>query len=153
MTQKGLTRWQSCLAGRLTFSAKRQAALHRSSRHGSAGAAFLALALATPTVARGEIGPTSSAKLSISVSVAPKYGLRTTGVRAQAYSMARPERFCVATNGSRTALPILLVRSRLSRESVEELRWCAPNSPVAAVQGDERGTDGAASTLLIIRPE
>lgn len=121
------------------------------------GAVCLAISLTGPAAASGDIAPTSSTSVNISVSVAPTYGLG--GRRpAQARGGPGPARLCMASNGPPTLLPIMLVRSGPggSTEAAQPLAWCGSAGGAAEqVEQVEQGAAGApgASALLIIRPE
>lgn len=121
-----------------------------------AASLFLALAVAVP--AQAELAPTSSATVSISVSVRAKYALGSGGAALPGTPGMRSSSLCIATNGSATPLPVLLVRPLADRtepgrslEEVEQLAWCELGKG-----GVTRTVDGPSDrlpSLLLIRPE
>ena len=68
--------------------------------------------LSAPVIAGPDIGPTSSANVRISLSVAQKVrlGAPAPTMRATRSGEAGPGRFCIASNGQPTLLPVMLVR-------------------------------------------
>ena len=83
-------------------------------RRGIRGAAFLAvvtLVMPNPAIAGPEIGLTSSGSLEISISVAPRYHLRTgTDFGIEADQHGYSGRLCLETNSPAPSLPVQLLR-------------------------------------------
>lgn len=138
----------SFFSSEFTFSGKGSPPPCLLTRIAGASLLFFGLALAGPAAADPGIGPTSSASVGISVSVAPRYGLASGGSSTQSHQAATPGSYCIATNLSLAGLPVFVVRSGPDqREAVERLAGCEPgNSAVLrdAAQGLE---------LLMVRPE
>jgi hypothetical protein len=154
MMHNGFTRGQARLSGLFAFSGRWRTPLHVRARAISLSPVFVTLILATPAAARPEMGPSSSASIGISVSVAPNYGLKAERSGLHELSSASGGRFCIATNGRPSALPVALVRSssRQSSEASEELPWCQPGRDLTE-RNEERGAGSRNFTLLLIRPE
>lgn len=102
------------------------------------------------SAARLEAGPTSSATIGISLSVAPKYGPKASAPGIHGSVLSR--RICLATNGRKTFLPVLLVQvgtgenySGRGRERIGELGWCGSGYNLIEA--------GKAAGPLIVRPE
>lgn len=161
MTQKGHTRAQSGASSQFTFLSKRWARPRLGSGLAAgAGAILMLLALPDQVAARPQIGPTSSASIKISVSVAPRFGLGAgaPAIHDMESATAGAGRFCLAVNGRPTDLPVMLVWPstgqtspvHMGKERVEQLIPCnSARAPEAA----DRQVDTSASGLLIIRPE
>ena len=154
MTQPAFARGQPCFSGEFTLFGKPRLAPHRAAWLRSLSAALVAMALAGPAFARPELGPDSSASVAISLSVAPKYGLRIGGLPARTDEMTAPGRLCMATNAQPETLPVLLVETGpgSSGQAGEQLLWCALDGS-AAVRVAKRGAGATTARLLIIRPE
>lgn len=152
---KSCTGWKSWLSGEFTVAGKCRR-LFVTPPAAASVALVLLLAFADPAMARSQIGPTSSASVSISVSVAPKIGLGTLAPPVDA--TVGPSSFCLTTNGRPMALPIMLVwtpeqptLAREGQERVEQLRTC--NVGGGPVQGADRRGESLAPRLFIVRPE
>lgn len=144
MAQLGLTSGRSGRKGKFTLSGKR-------------GAVAVLLALSAPTVleaAQPGIGPTSSARVGISVSVAAKFGLATVRRQAGTAGAREAASYCVESNGRPALLPILLVRpdQEKGEEAFGQLMTCDRASGQLG-QESPPGTDARVQGLLIVRPE
>ena len=111
-----------------------------------------------PAAGQSQKGPTSSTSVSISASVAAKYGLGVNGAAIRSLESGAGG-FCMTTNGRPTDLPVKLVRhqfeemaaARMPEERASQLSWCAIGK--WAVDAIRSGEPGDGNTLLIIRPE
>ena len=123
----------------------------------SAGLIVMLLAVAEPAAARPQIGSSSSASVTISVSVAPHYGLRFQPAGSDPQSWSGP--YCMATNGPLPELAVYLLRlpagrwpaARRSPDKIARLPWCRPGGP--EISEMDRGERGEATPLLLIFPE
>jgi len=159
MTKTSIACLRPGFTAEFTLCGKAGARRHRIA--GEAAAVLLLMLTPVPAMARSQMGPTSSATVGISLSIAPKYGLRVSSLQTPVpkLSTAGSGGLCMATNGQPTLLPILLVRSRAGKsvaehagkESAEPLGWCASGSKIDApiASGEWKGMSGP----LIIRPE
>jgi len=120
----------------------------------AAASLLLLFAVAQPAAAHPPIGPTSSASVEISVSVAPSFKLASNASASQEPKAAP---YCIATNGEQMALPILLVPASNSeaRDSsggnANPLGWCGRDDGLQVSQA--RTGDGMPAGLVLIRPE
>lgn len=125
-------------------------------------ATCLALAVNAPARAIAGDGRTASASITISVSVAPKYGLAATQNRLPA---AKPgpggeNRFCLATNGEQSQLPVMLIwpshdgLERLGRPAFERAALIGPCRAGGELQtpADRPGMKPTIETVMV-RPE
>lgn len=75
--------------------------------------ACLASIAACPVASKapGETGPTASASIGISVSVARRYGLSVSGTAFEPQGLKQPVRgkYCIASNESEMRLPVMLI--------------------------------------------
>jgi len=154
MTYDLASRRKSGLSGAFTPIGKRQKAPRVLDAGPSiAAASLLFLALAEPAAANPRIGPTSSASVEISVSVAPSFKLASSASARQELKTAT---YCIATNGEQMALPVLLVQANSgealdpSAGTANPLPWCNANGrPHDQAYAEDRMRRG----LLLIRPE
>ena len=157
MAQISLTRGKSAIAGEFTLPSKRRAPL-RPTWLRSAAAILMLFALGEPAAALPQIGPTSSTSVSISVSVAAKYGLRVNDAGIRALESGAGD-FCMTTNGQPMDLPVHLVRrsvdgpaaGRMFNETAAQLHWCT--APGWVTKSIDRGDHGEEAGLLIVLPE
>jgi hypothetical protein len=157
MAQVNLTHGISHFTGGFTFPGKYRSPAS-ALELGTAAAMLMVFAVAGPAAAVQQIGPTSSAIVGISLSVAPKYGLRDNAVGIDALE-SEAANFCIATNGRPTGLPIHLAwqtvdvsaAGRNVAEAVAQLDWCAAGG--RSIQSIDRGDHGEEAALLIVRPE
>jgi hypothetical protein len=115
------------------------------------GVAIAMAALSGTAIANPHIGPTSSASMGISLSVASRFELKANPTEtALGFKSSGPTSFCMATNGSPTLLPITLVwieDRQVAPQPAERLSWCAwKDGPPQAGRGDRTGA-------ILIRPE
>jgi len=158
MAQISFTRGKSWFAGEFTYRGKRRTPASAPVGVRSIGAILMLVALGQPAAALPQIGPTSSTSVGISLSVAPKYGLRAneTGIRALEDGASG---FCMTTNGQPIDLPVHLVRQtanesaagRMFKETAAQLHWCAADG--WAIESIDRGDHGEEAALLMVRPE
>jgi hypothetical protein len=158
MAEVNFTRSKSRLAGGFTLAGKRRASASARVGTWSVGAYLMLVALGAPAAAFPNMGPTSSASVGISVSVAPKYGLRANelGIRALEDGTAG---LCMATNGPPIDLPVRLVRQTadvssagwMAKGAADELHWCLAGG--RAIESMAPGNDGEGTSLLIVLPE
>lgn len=112
------------------------------------GAVITLAVLPDAAIANPQIGPTSSASVGISLSVAPRFELEANPTDAViGLDAAGTGGFCIRTNGSPTLLPIMLVRDEVAIQAVHKLAWCEMNGN--SVQAGL----GAGAGVLLIRPE
>ena len=126
----------------------------------SAGWLLVGLAFSGSTHAAPEMGPTSSATIRISVSVASRYALRgAVGSSQIGLTSADPGRFCLKTNTLALQLPVMLIwpsghgsstSGRAAKEIAIEVPPCGALGEMTPAVG--RG-DQPASGMLIVRPE
>lgn len=160
MTHNAATWPRSIASGAFTLFGNRS----YPTRFGLACSALLTLTLTLTLVApaaaaaeRPQRGPTSSASVKISLSVAPRYGLKRTSaaVGRQLAGAAGPGTLCISTNGPQTLLPVMLVRSATgddgspqSGDETDRLAWCGLDGGAL-----ENAPDRINGGSLIIRPE
>lgn len=158
MAHISFTREKSRIAVKFTYPGKRGKPALAPVGVGSVGAVLLLVALGEPAAAHPQVGPTSSTIVGISLSVAPKYGLRANeaGTRALEGGTAG---FCMTTNGQPMNLPVQLVRDRPGepvagrtfKEAAAQLYWCTAGH--RTIESIDRGDHGEEAALLIVRPE
>ena len=116
--------------------------------------------LSAPAIAGLNIGPTSSAKIGISLSVAPRFTLAAAAPTLRAARSGEAGRLCIVSNGQPMLLPVMLVSlpmdglpvGQAERERADQLHRCdaARLDPLEAPQASEFGE---APALLIVSPE
>ncbi len=118
--------------------------------------AVLAAGLAT-SAAGAAIGPSSSATVEISLSVAARYELRAlpaSASRAGGKADAA-DRYCIGTNGAQADQPVMIAllfeaaREASRGNRATEVQSCGNGNPASALAGAKRPRRG----LLLIRPE
>lgn len=154
MTHESYSCGHQTLAGRFTFFSKGRAALHRITALFGAGGLLL-LALTGPAVARSEAGPTSSASIEISVSVASRYRIEPIGTGTLRPGNPAAGPFCMATNGQAPPLPIRLVRAVDGPNAGERELGLLPGCDGGdrTSQAEAKGIAGMAAGLFLVRPE
>lgn len=162
MSQICLIRAKSCVSETFTISGKPRTPHLTGARRGRTSSLILLLVMATPVHARPQIGPTSSASVEISLSVAPNYALRTEepAIRIPESGASGSGIFCIATNGQPMPLPIMLVRPLAGQAEADgtatewtiELPWCGAGGAAVPAPADQ-GNDAMAPGAFIIRPE
>ena len=152
MTQEGRSFGKSFSSGEFTFSGKGPSAAGISAPIARSGIILFGLLLAWPAAADPGIGPTSSASVGISISVAPQFRLGTGGWPRHVDRIATSGGFCIATNSRPAALPVLLVRSGPSQpETIEKLPECDLGGRAVTPVAVRRS--GTSLELFILRPE
>jgi hypothetical protein len=152
MTHDTASRNKPGLSGAFTSRGKRGASTWFKGAWPGAAAFLLFLTLATPAAADPQLGPTSSASVGISVSVAPGFRLAPTISMLEETNISAA--YCIATNGAPTALPILLVQPNdgdAGDRPANRLPWCEAGKDPP--QGQARAEVSSPAKLLIIRPE
>ena len=129
------------------------------------GILLLCAAVAVSAHPRSPVEPGSAATISISVSVAPHYKLRREGGDERFSTGRGPDPFCIASNGPRSSLPIMLIWSPAEVEilssrgassdipgaTAARLEACDA-SPAIRAAGRSPGT-AAVTWAVIVRPE
>jgi len=160
MMQKYLTCDRSRLLREFTFRSNRRAWPFAISIRVAGIVAALLLLISEPAAARTQMGSSSSTSIGISLSVAPRFGLRTsaTPIGVKTTPTAQPDSYCMAANGPLTFLPVMLVREsaqsrpvRAGEERVEQLSPCKGIG--GPLESADSGDDAWMSGLLIVRPE
>ena len=116
--------------------------------------------LSAPAIAGPNIGPTSSAKIGISLSVAPRFTLAAAAPTLRAARSGEAGRLCIASNGQPMLLPVMLVRlpmdglpvSQVAGERVERLQRCDA-ARLDLLEAPQASEFGEAPALLIVSPE
>lgn len=126
----------------------------------SAGWLLIGLAFSGSAHAAPEMGPSSSASIRITVSVASRYGLRpTAGTLNVRLKHADPSQFCLETNVTTPHLPIMLIwlpehevsaSGMIAKENTVEVPPCGAHRAMFQAVGRR---DHVASGMLIVRPE
>jgi hypothetical protein len=118
---------------------------------------LLLLALAQPAAAGTRIGPTSEAEIRISVSVAPRFGLRNSPL-LESRPDASEAHFCLVANGQPILLPVFLFRLAQDQgdlapggQTSVALAPCGPDNQMASTA--PAPFDAGARALILIRPE
>lgn len=124
-------------------------------------AACLVSSLASPIAAKApvETGPTASASIGISVSVAHRYGL-AVGEHGSDLNQPGRGRYCLASNGKEIGLPVMLIsvpegqRNEHRLPSVEQAVQLAPCESTRRPLESAVSFDGPAGIReVIIRPD
>lgn len=125
-----------------------------------AGCLLIGLAFSGSARAAAEMGPSSSASIRISVSVAPRYALRlATAASPVRLQHVEPSQFCLETNAIALHLPVMLIwlpghavspSGPTARDNTVEVLPCGSHpGMVQAVSQPDQLTSG----MLIVRPE
>jgi hypothetical protein len=118
----------------------------------AAAASLLLVAMAVPAAANPRIGPTSSASVEISVSVAPSFKLASR--EPLLGDSKKPANYCIATNGEPMALPVLLIQMDDGSgrdQAANPLSWCEAGKDLS--QNQAHAHDRERNGPLFIRPE
>ena len=154
MTHDKASRSQFGIAGAFTQNGKCGKLPVQDVWPAAAATSLLLFAIAQPAAANPPIGPTSSASVEISLSVAPSFRLASNASAGQERKAAP---YCIATNGEQMALPIMLVPANDSeaRDSsggnANPLGWCGRDDGAQVSQA--RTEDRTRAGLVLIRPE
>ena len=126
----------------------------------SAAWVLIGLAFSRSAHAAPEMGPSSSASIRISMSVAPRYALRpATGTLNVRLKHADPSQFCLETNVTTPHLPVMLIwlpehevsaSGLIAKENTVEVPPCGAHRGM--FQAVSRRNQ-VASGMLIVRPE
>src|SRR5688572_27152010 len=163
MTQTGCLGRKSRLSSKFTLRGRSNGPLRQFPGRLPAGSMLLMVcALSAPAIASPDIGPTSSANVGISLSVAPNFrlGAAAPAMRANGAGEAGPGRLCIASNSKPTLLPVMLLRlpmdglsvSQAARERTDQLHRC-DGAGAGLPEVPQRSDIGEAPTLLIVSPE
>lgn len=126
----------------------------------SAGWLLIGLAFSGSAHAAPEMGPSSSASIRITLSVASRYALRpTVGTLNVRLKHADPGQFCLETNATTLHLPVMLIwlpehevsgTGLTAKENMTEVLPCGAHRAEIKAVGPR---DHVASGMLIVRSE
>ena len=126
----------------------------------SPGRLLIALTFSGSAQALPEMGPTSSARIKISVSVASQYSLQAKGGSSRVgLTRTEPGAFCLKTNSARPQLPVMLTwhsardgtaNDRATNEMAVEIQPCGADPEMTSA--DARGNQPI-SGIIMVRPE
>lgn len=158
MSDEGTARKKAHLSAKFTLGGKsKRAPFSGPGMTPTLIAPLLFLALTGPATARQETGQTASASISISISVAPRFGLRAkpSSIQPLEDGAADGPGFCIATNGQYPALPVHLVRAKIEGKGFqahqdELLPRCGASSDRPK---GSRPAKPLATGLILISPE
>ena len=122
-----------------------------------AATALLLSVLPCPAKARPALedgGPTASASIDISVSVAPRFQLAAAPRTSGSIGSSQAHGFCLASNAGETPLPIMLIwpsSGQAEPEKAIQLARCRPTPNRVDLPNHLAGASG--EHVLIVRPE